>query len=234
MKKHTKPLACGVFYHIYNRGINGEDIFKEERNYAFFLQKYARYIQPVAETYAYCLLKNHFHILIKTRTAEEVMRNMRSISDAGENRNVGAVPNLADVLNPSDVPNLADVTETTAVKHISNQFAKLFNSYAQAINKAYHRTGGLFENVFRRIPVTDAHYFVQLVYYIHANPQRHGFVSDFKDYPHSSYHTHLSNLQTKMNRNELLHWFGSSADFEQYHLANHILANLDKFEIEVD
>jgi REP element-mobilizing transposase RayT len=221
MKKHTEPLACGVFYHIYNRGINGEDIFKEERNYAFFLQKYARYIQPVAETYAYCLLKNHFHLLIKTRTVEEVMRNIRTPSGI----NVGEVLNLTDV---------DAATESVAVKHISSQFAKLFNSYAQAINSAYRRTGGLFENVFRRIPITDERYFVQLVYYIHANPQRHGFVSDFRDYPHSSYHTQLSNLHNKINRNELLNWYGSAADFEQYHLANQVLANLDKFVIEMD
>ncbi len=215
MKKHTEPLACGVFYHIYNRGINGEDLFKEERNYAFFLQKYAHFIQPVAETFAYCLMKNHFHLLVKTRSAEEVIRNIRGGTNVGE-------VNVGEVLNLADVPKL-----------ISNQFAKLFNSYAQAINKAYRRTGGLFENVFRRIPVHDDCYFVQLVYYIHANPQRHGFVADFRDYAHSSYSAHLSNAQTKLNRGDLLHWFGSSAEFEKYHLANQVLGDLDKFEIEV-
>ena len=217
MKKHTEPLACGVFYHIYNRGVNGEDLFKEERNYTFFLQKYAHFIQPVAETFAYCLMKNHFHLLVKTRTAEEVIRR------------VSACTNVGEVQNPADFVDI----DSVAAKLISNQFAKLFNSYAQAINKAYRRTGGLFENVFRRIPVYDDCYFVQLVYYIHANPQHHGFVADFRDYPHSSYHAHLSNTQTKLNRGELLHWFGSSAEFEKYHLANQVLGDLDKFEIEV-
>ena len=66
------PLVPGQYYHIYNRGINGEVIFREERNYPYFLQLYAKYITPIAETYAYCLLSNHFHFLLRLNdTADE-------------------------------------------------------------------------------------------------------------------------------------------------------------------
>ena len=65
------PLQKGVFYHIYNRGNNGENIFRERRNYYFFMQHYAKYIKPIADTYAYALLKNHFHFLIRTKTEIE-------------------------------------------------------------------------------------------------------------------------------------------------------------------
>jgi len=64
MKKYTQPLKTDTYYHIYNRGINGEDIFKEERNYAYFLEKLTQFLIPSIEVYSYCLLKNHFHILI--------------------------------------------------------------------------------------------------------------------------------------------------------------------------
>ena len=73
MKKHTEPLEPDRIYHIYNRGINGENIFKEERNYAYFLTKYAKCISPIADTYAYCLLKNHFHLAVKIKTEEELL-----------------------------------------------------------------------------------------------------------------------------------------------------------------
>ena len=60
-------LQPGVAYHIFNRGNNRENLFVEERNYRYFLQLYAHYIEPVAYTYAYCLLRNHFHLLVRAR-----------------------------------------------------------------------------------------------------------------------------------------------------------------------
>jgi putative transposase len=65
----TSPisLVAGLCYHIYNRGTNRENIFLEKRNYAYFLQLYIKHIEPVAETYAYCLLRNHFHVFARIR-----------------------------------------------------------------------------------------------------------------------------------------------------------------------
>ena len=65
------PLEYDQTYHIYDRGNNRQDIFLEDRNYRYFLQLYARYVEPVADTYAYCLLRNHFHLLVRIRTVEE-------------------------------------------------------------------------------------------------------------------------------------------------------------------
>ena len=41
-------LAPDTFYHIYNRGNNREDLFREPRNYASFLDRYAKHVSPVA------------------------------------------------------------------------------------------------------------------------------------------------------------------------------------------
>jgi putative transposase len=59
------PLVPGRVYHIYNRGNNRENIFREERNYRFFLERYAHHVGPVTDTFAYCLLRNHFHLLVR-------------------------------------------------------------------------------------------------------------------------------------------------------------------------
>lgn len=53
------------YYHIYNRGNNGGHIFFEEDNYNYFLSLVKKYLSPISDIYAYCLLKNHFHILLK-------------------------------------------------------------------------------------------------------------------------------------------------------------------------
>ena len=63
----VQMLIPGQYFHVYNRGINGEDIFLEPQNYAYFLDLYQKYISPIAETYAYCLLVNHFHFLIRIK-----------------------------------------------------------------------------------------------------------------------------------------------------------------------
>lgn len=60
-------LENGKYYHIDNRGNNRENIFKERKNYDYFLKLYAHHIPSVADTFAYCLLKNHFHLLIRIK-----------------------------------------------------------------------------------------------------------------------------------------------------------------------
>lgn len=58
-------IEAGNFYHIYNRGNNSDFIFLEEENYFYFLRLVKKYLLPISEIYAYCLIKNHFHILLK-------------------------------------------------------------------------------------------------------------------------------------------------------------------------
>lgn len=69
-----QPLTEGQYFHIYNRGVNGENLFKEERNYYYFLQQYRFYCSDVLQTLAYCLLKNHFHLLVYVKENVEIPR----------------------------------------------------------------------------------------------------------------------------------------------------------------
>jgi putative transposase len=75
----TEPLEFGKYYHIYNRGINSENIFKENRNHEYFLILYNKHIDPIAETFAWCLLKNHFHLLVRIKTFEEISKAKKVI-----------------------------------------------------------------------------------------------------------------------------------------------------------
>ncbi len=70
-----EPLIHGKYYHIYNRGINSDTLFKEKRNYEYFLKLYDNHIEPIAETFAWCLMKNHFHLLIRIKNADELSLN---------------------------------------------------------------------------------------------------------------------------------------------------------------
>ncbi|MFM9988711.1 transposase [Flavobacterium sp.] len=68
----VQPLENGKYYHIYNRGINSDTIFKENDNYEYFLRLYDTHIDPIAETYAWCLMKNHFHFLVRIKDIDEL------------------------------------------------------------------------------------------------------------------------------------------------------------------
>lgn len=61
---YIQPLSEGSYFHIYNRSVDGEDIFKEQRNYCYFIRQYITYCFDVMDTFAYALLKNHFHLLV--------------------------------------------------------------------------------------------------------------------------------------------------------------------------
>ena len=215
MKNTTIPLVPVVYYHIYNRGNNHENRFIEQRNYSYFLSLYAKHIEPVAETYAYSLLRNHFHISVRIKIEEEYFQQISLASKRGE------VPaTKPKKFNPSQA------------------FSNFFNAYAKAINKGYGRTGSLFEERFGRIPVTNDSYFMNLIFYIHYNPQKHGFVGDFRDWEWTSYHALLGTSETTLKRVEVLNMFDGIKGFEEFHKGmvneKRVASLIDaEFELEV-
>ena len=71
------PLLYDTYYHIYNRGVNRENIFIEERNYDLFLKLFEKHLLPVADLFAYCMLRNHFHISLRVRSEDEMEKTLR-------------------------------------------------------------------------------------------------------------------------------------------------------------
>ena len=62
---HRSPeFVPGNFYHVYNRGNNKDRIFFSERNYSFFLTRLSRSLRNVANVHAFCLMTNHYHLLL--------------------------------------------------------------------------------------------------------------------------------------------------------------------------
>lgn len=57
-------FEAGDIYHIYNQGNNRQKIFFNQENYYFFLKKLGDYILPYADILAWCLMPNHFHLMV--------------------------------------------------------------------------------------------------------------------------------------------------------------------------
>ena len=194
MNDYRQILEQDRFYHIYNRGINGTNLFYNKGNYEFFLHRYAEYVSPFVETYALCLLPNHFHLLVRVK----------------EFNHVSSMEDLTGFKNLSGL-------KVHIRCNISQAFSNFFNSYSKAVNKQQQRHGALFERPFHRKLVTDTKYLANLVFYIHANPQLHGIANDFRMYPWSSYDKILKNTPTRLEKAQVLQWFSSPENFVAYH-----------------
>lgn len=67
---NTESFDFESVYHIFSH-VNGKElIFREETNYQFFLKQLDKYIVKIADVYAYCLLPNHFHLLLRFKNTE--------------------------------------------------------------------------------------------------------------------------------------------------------------------
>lgn len=65
-----EKLEKDCYYHIYNRGVNSEILFKDDENKRYFLKLANKYLSNNVSVLAYCLTDNHYHMAVKI-TAEE-------------------------------------------------------------------------------------------------------------------------------------------------------------------
>jgi len=215
-----ETLKPNTSYHIFNHANGFENVFREDENFRFFLEKYRIYINPIAETYAYCLMPNHFHLVVRFRkheVIEELIRNKNS----SDGNNVSASHNF------SKVPNFGKVTSSISddeiEKFLSKQFANLFSSYTQSFNKVYKRRGSLFIKNFKREPILDREHFFNEILYSHRNPIHHGYCKDYADWGYSSFCEIIEGKSEIVEINKVRKMFGSKESFierHQIHLDN--------------
>jgi REP element-mobilizing transposase RayT len=68
MPRRFETFNPGEYYHICNRGNNRQAIFFEAENYNFFLFRIKRYLIPVLDIIAYCLMPTHYHLLVRVKS----------------------------------------------------------------------------------------------------------------------------------------------------------------------
>ncbi len=102
-KNVIKELFEGGYYHVYNRGVAKQKIFNKRQDYVVFLRYLKEYLLPhdhpdrillqginprrkaitlfgEVELLAYCLMPNHFHLMIHNITTGGLSRFMKAIS----------------------------------------------------------------------------------------------------------------------------------------------------------
>jgi REP element-mobilizing transposase RayT len=94
---------------------------------------------------------------------------------------------------------------------------RVFNSYSKAYNKRYEHSGTLFEDNYKVIPVEDQAHLLHLCRYIHANPIKHGLVTDPEGWSYSNYMEWIGERDgTLVDRNFVREHFQSAEDYREF------------------
>ncbi len=203
MINKAELLIPDATYHIYNRA-NGKDcLFLSDDNYRFFLENYGVYISPIADTFCYCLMPNHFHFLIRIKSEAE----LRSFFKDKIKKDLQGFENLEGLL--------------------SQQFSNFFNSYVKAFNKQQNRKGSLLMHPYKRKRITDTNYLTTLVHYIHYNPVEANLCKAPTLWQFSSYNSLISSKKTNLKRSEVMSWFEDVENFKYVH--NHVPIHYENY-----
>jgi len=159
-------------YHIYNRGNNQADIFFDDENYLFFLEKIKKELTPHCKVLAYCLMPNHFHLMVYTtkKSCEPTRPTTQSGQTSGE------------------------------MQVLTRKIGTLLSSYTRAINKRHKRTGSLFQQKtkVKCLVNNDEHYPITCFHYIHQNPINAKLVSKMEDWEYSSFNAYTALIKDEL------------------------------------
>lgn len=173
-KNVIKTYVENTHYHLYNRGVDKNTIYKDKKDYIVFLRFLKEYLLPPnhkdleelnnyfpnrkaincfkdIELVAYCLMPNHFHLLVKQKTKEGLKPFMKALS----------------------------------------------TNYSMYFNHKYDRVGPLYQGTYKAVIISGEPQFLHLTRYIHRNPldlvPHRVKPSDFiQNYPYSSYKYYLN------------------------------------------
>jgi REP element-mobilizing transposase RayT len=228
----NEQLKGGNYYHIYNRGNNRMNLFSIPSDYERFLELYDKYISQVADTFAWVLMPNHIHLLLKIKEnmvykySPEKPISGKLIDVVGWEKwfeeHKWETIDLSDNVGMNNIVDLnADRSVTlsglykTPVTH--RHFAYLFNAYTRYYHNRTGGCGNLFERPFKRKRINDIEYLKRVILYIHNNPIHHGFSTHPLEYSWSSYLTYVSDKQTELKRETAINWFGNDQNFKSEH-----------------
>lgn len=196
MKYHISLLPNRI-YHVFNHAVGFENLFREEKNYYYFLELVQKYLLPIADIYAFNLLPNHFHFLLHIKS-EDILK---------------------DVLKNK----IKQEVQLDYSKLIMQQFSNCFNAYSKAFNKLYSRKGALFIDYVKRSEIQSDVYFQNCLHYIHHNAVRHGLCDSIDDWYWSSYQAFLNEKTSKMARKEVMDIFGDKTYYIHFHQQKPVL-----------
>ena len=151
-------------YHIYNQGNNQQLIFRTNEDYFIFLKMLREHVQTHVEVIAWCLMPNHFHLLVYTEERSCILMKQGGL----------------------EIENL-----TNGIRKLLSGYARIYNKRYQQTGSLF-RQKTKAKNVAESDWVVRQHYNLQdycsnCFSYIHQNPVLAGLVKNAGDWQFSSY-----------------------------------------------
>ena len=80
MARRNISFLPNQYYHVYNRGANRADIFRNDKDYVFLLKQVKEHLEEYAITViAYCLMSNHYHFLLRQNAEAKINDFMQKV-----------------------------------------------------------------------------------------------------------------------------------------------------------
>lgn len=213
----------GHIYHVYNRGNNSQTIFFTRENYLFFLEKLRKHLLPHLDVLAWCLMPNHFHLMISVKQVE-----IEISEDIIDPMNPSHRINNQDgsVTHPMNSSHRMSSKEPAIYRSLNDSIAIMLRSYTRAINKQHQNHGSLFEQHTKALCLTEpqgvspayfnSHFgtmgnldlpemnYLNICFdYIHLNPVSAKLVAEPEDWEFSSYRDYFCGRKGKFINREL-------------------------------
>ena len=194
----------GNLYHIYNQGNNKQPIFFARENYLYFLLKIKKHILPYADVLVWCLMPNHFHLLVYVKDTHQ----MTLVAGTHQMTSSHLMSNEQE--QPShQMSNKQEQQNHQMSNELTKSIATLLRSYTRAINIQEKRTGSLFKphtkaqcltkaesitpsyfnspyGTYLNLSIPEREYPQLCFNYIHNNPVKANLVKNAKDWEFSS------------------------------------------------
>lgn len=192
MPRRIIPFANDYFYHIYNRGVEKRSIFENNRDYSRLIKtiKYYQLEGPKPKLSKF-LTSSAFKLEFNSKIVEIICYCL--------------MPNHFHFL----IKQLKD-------GGITEFISKLSNSYTKYYNTKHTRVGPLLQGEFKAVLVESGEQFIHLSRYIHLNPIASLMVKDLKDFRWSSYEEYISNSNGICSKEDIMGYFKSPKDYEQF------------------
>ncbi len=203
MPARSVPLVTGQYYHIFNRGINKQPIFKGVRDYKRALE--------VLEFYSYNPpLRFSKYLLLSREVKQDFWKNVKK-----------ANKQIVGIVCYCFMPNHFHLLLRQRQENgISIFVGNLQNSYTRYFNTKYDLAGPLLQGQFKAVRIEDDDQLLHLSRYIHLNPYTSYVVKGIDDlinYPWSSFGEYTGQVNSGIFEKEvILSHFASINKYKEF------------------